>query len=117
MRSLLPAVLIFAVASPLLTACDRWALIVNSDGLIFISVINDGDRNGGFRVRARESDGTSRIMDVPPSGNLSLDNLSRGPIELTLLAPEGCSVSAPNPRTITTDTDDSVNVGFEVHCS
>jgi hypothetical protein len=56
-------------------------------------------------------------MDVPASGNVSLGNLAAGQLELTLLAPEGCRVTSPNPRTLMVNADESVNVGFEVHCS
>jgi hypothetical protein len=101
---------------PLLAACDRWALIVNSDGLLFIAVIDDGDGHGGFRVRAREVDGTSRTVNVPTSGKLTLDNFAAGQLELTLLPPKGCSVTAPNPRTLSVTAGEPVNVGFEVHC-
>jgi hypothetical protein len=117
MRFVLGAALMFFGVCPLLAACDYWALSVNGDGLLFIAVIDDGTGQGGFRVRARESDGTSRIMDVPPSGNLSLNSLGTGQIELTLLAPARCSVTAPNPRTLSVSAGNPVNVGFEVHCS
>jgi hypothetical protein len=116
MRLALGVALLFGGVCPLLSACDYWALSVNGDGLLFIAVIDDGNGRGGFRVRARESDGTSRIMDVPPSGNLSLGNFAAGQLELTLLPPQECSVTAPNPRTLSVRAGDTVNVGFEVHC-
>jgi hypothetical protein len=116
-RLILAAALTFTGAYPLLAACDQWALVVNGDGLLFVSIINNGDGHGGFRVRARESDGTTRIMDMPTSGSLSLGVFAAGPLELTLLPPQGCSVTAPNPRTLSVSAGDPLNVGFEVHCS
>jgi len=117
LRLVLGAALTFAGVCPLLAGCDRWALSVNGDGLLFIAVIDDGNGHGGFRIRARESDGTSRIMDVPPSGSVTLGHFAAGQVELTLLPPQGCNVSAPNPRTLSITAGNPVNVGFEVRCS
>lgn len=116
MRSLLSAVFIFAGVSPLLTACDQWALIVNSDGVLSITIVSDGDGRERFRVRALQSDGVSRIMDVPSSGTLTFDTFSAGKLELTLLAPAGCRVAQPNPRTLMVSADEPVGVAFDVHC-
>ena len=115
-RFLWGAALIVAVTCPLQTGCDRWALIVNGDGLLLIAVSDDGGGRGGFRVRAREAEGPSRIMDVPTSGTLTLGNFAEGPLELTLLTPAGCRVTPPNPRTVSVNAGEPVNVGFEVHC-
>jgi hypothetical protein len=98
------------------TACDQWALVINGDGLLLVTVVGDGNVQDRFRVRARQSDGTSQTMDVPASGNLALGSFPAGQLELTLLAPEGCSVAAPNPRTLIVNADEPVNVGFEVRC-
>jgi hypothetical protein len=115
--SLLRAALVVVCLSIPQTACDQWALVINGDGLLLVTIVGDGNGQDRFRVRARQSDGTSRTMDVPVSGNLTLGNFPAGQLELTLLAPEGCSVRSPNPRTLTVNGDESVNVGFEVHCS
>jgi hypothetical protein len=101
----------------LLSACDHWALFINSDGVLAITIVNGSAWPGGFRVRIRDVDGgTSRIVDVPPSADLSLDGLGAGELELTLLAPTGCRVAEPNPRMVTTDPDKAVRIAFEVHC-
>jgi hypothetical protein len=106
----------FASVSLLLTACDQWALLINSDGILSITVVSNGDASGRFRVRSRDSDGKSQIMDVPPSGKITLRAFEPGELELTLLAPEECRVAAPNPRTILTHADETMNVTFDVHC-
>ena len=107
----------FASVLLLLSGCDRWALFIDSDGVLAITIVNVGEWPGGFRVRIRDVDGgTSRIVDVPPSADLSLDGLGAGELELTLLAPTGCRVAEPNPRMVTTESDKAVNIAFEVHC-
>jgi hypothetical protein len=100
-----------------LTACDQWALLVNSDGILSVSIVSDGFQAGDrFRVRTREGDGTTRLLDVPDSGVITFRSGSAGPLELMLLAPERCRVSAPNPRTLTVAADQTVSAAFEVHC-
>jgi hypothetical protein len=100
-----------------LTACDQWALLVNSDGILSISIVSDGFQAGDrFRVRTREADGDTRLLDVPDSGVMTFRSGSTGPLELTLLAPGRCQVSAPNPRTLTVAADETVSVAFTVHC-
>jgi hypothetical protein len=115
-RSLLRAVFTFAAVSPLLTACDQWALLVNSDGVLSITIVSDGDGRGRFRLRALQSDGITRIMDVPSSGKLTFGAFSAGEVELTLLAPAGCQVADPNPRTLTVNAEEPVSVAFDVNC-
>ena len=117
MRSLLPAVFLFAAVSSLFTGCDQWALLVNSDGVLSITIVSDGDGRDRFRVRALQSDGVSRIMDVPSSGTLTFDTFSAGKLELTLLAPPGCRVAEPNPRTLMVSAHEPVSTAFDVHCS
>ena len=114
--SLLQAAFIFASVSPLLTACDQWALLVNTDGVLHIAIVSYGDAPGRFRVRARASDGRSWIMDVPPSGKLDLSAMEARELELTLLAPPACRVEPPNPQTINGNMNETVNVAFDVHC-
>jgi hypothetical protein len=111
-RSFLPAALILTA---LLSACDQWALFVNSDGVLSITIVSDGDGPGRFRVRASQG-GATRVLDVPASGQLSSSDFNAGEVELTLLPPAGCEVSGPNPRTLTVRADDAVNVAFDVHC-
>jgi hypothetical protein len=100
----------------LLTACDQWALFVNSDGVLSVSIFSDGSPpRDGFRVRVRQPDGTTRVLDLPPSGPLTVGGAA-GSTELTLLPPEGCRVSAPNPRTVSPGSDQTIGVVFDVHC-
>ena len=101
-----------------LAACDQWHLSINSDGLVFISVIGDeGDHRERFRVRTRDAGGTVRILDVPASGQLTVKAASDGPLELTLLAPEGCRVVGSNPRTLTVTAGQEVGLAFDVRCT
>lgn len=111
-----PAALALA-ALLLLTACDQWALFVNSDGVLSVSIFSDGSQpQDGFRVRLRQPDGTTRVLDLPASGPLTVGGAAGSTVELTLLAPEGCRVSAPNPRTVSRGSDQTVGVVFDVHC-
>ena len=101
-----------------LAACDQWHLSINSDGLVFVSVIGDGgDHRDRFRVRTRDAGGTNRILDVPPSGQLPLKAVSDGPLELTLLTPEDCWVLGSNPRTLTVAAGQEVGLAFDVRCT
>ena len=111
-----PPVTLALAALLLLTACDQWALFVNSDGVLSVSIFSDGSQpQDRFRLRVRQPDGTTRVLDVPASGPLTL-NGAAGSTELTLLSPEGCQVSAPNPRTVSPGSDQTVGVVFDVHC-
>jgi hypothetical protein len=117
-RSLLspPAALALA-ALLLLTACDQWALFVNSDGVLSVSIFSNGSQpQDPFRVRVRQADGTTRVLDLPASGPLRLSGPAGSTLELTLLSPEGCWVSAPNPRMVSPGSDQTVGVVFDVHC-
>jgi hypothetical protein len=100
-----------------LPACDQWHLSINSDGLVFISIIDDEDLPGDrFRVRIRSFDGTTQTLGVPASGELSLTQVADGSIELTLLAPEPCRVAGPNPRSVSVTTGNETRVSFDVRC-
>jgi hypothetical protein len=100
----------------LLAACDQWHLSINSDGLVFISVIGDGEPRGRFRLRTRDAGGTIRIMDVPASGQLTLTPVADGALQLTLLAPEGCQIAGPNPQTLSVSAGQESRVAFDVRC-
>jgi hypothetical protein len=105
------------VALLLLTACDQWALFVTSDGVLSISIFSDGFQpQERFRVRARQADGTIRVVDLPASGPLTLSGATGSTVELTLLSPEGCRVRAPNPRVVSVGSDQTVGVVFDVRC-
>ena len=100
-----------------LPACDQWHLSVNSDGLVFISVIGDGAEPAGrFRVRTRDAGGNIRMLDVPASGQLTLTAQTDGVLLLTLLTPEGCQVVGPNPRSLALSEGQETRVAFDVRC-
>ena len=112
-----PSATLALAALLLLTACDQWALFVNSDGVLSVSIFSDGSQpQDRFRVRVRQPDGTTRVLDVPASGPLTLSGTAGSTVELTLLSPEGCQVSAPNPRTVSPGSDQTVGVVFDVRC-
>jgi hypothetical protein len=112
-----PSVTLALAALLLLTACDQWALFVNSDGVLSVSIFSDGSQpQDRFRVRVRQPDGTTRVLDLPASGPLTLTGAAGSTLELTLLSPEGCQVSAPNPRAVSLGPDQTVGVVFDVHC-
>jgi len=115
MTSLFRAAFRFVSVSSLLGACDHWALLVNTDGVLHITIVSDGNAPRRFRVRAQDSDGGSWIMEVPPSGKLDLSAVAAGELELTLLAPPECRVEPPNPQTIN-GMNETINVAFDVHC-
>jgi hypothetical protein len=102
----------------LLTACDYWSLSINSQGLFLsISIVGDDDRgHGRYRMRTRDSEGATRVLELPQSGQLPLRGFAPGPIEVTLLPPATCQVSGPNPRTISVSAEESPSLNFEVHC-
>jgi hypothetical protein len=101
----------------LLSACDQWALFVNSDGVLSVAIFSDGSQpQDRFRVQVRQPGGITRILDLPASGPLTLSGATGNTVELTLFSPEGCQVSAPNPRTVSPGSDQTVGVVFDVHC-
>ena len=110
----LPAAL--ALTSLLLTGCDRWALSIGGDGLLFVGVVGDGGPAAGrFRIRARQAEAT-RLLDLPASGELSLGGLAPGEVELTLLLPPGCQVAGANPETLMVNPDQPSRAAFHVRC-
>jgi hypothetical protein len=93
-------------------------LSINKDGLVFVSVIGDhGGSRERFRLRTRDADGTTRIMEVPASEELTLQPTTDGPLELTLLTPEGCRVVGSNPRMLTVTAGQEVRSAFDVRCA
>jgi hypothetical protein len=113
LRSRLPAAL--ALGGLLLIGCDQWALSINGNGLLFIGVIGD-NHPGRFRVRARQAEGATRLLEVPASGQLNLSGLAAGAVELTLLLPPGCRVAGANPQTLMVSPDQAANATFDVRC-
>jgi hypothetical protein len=112
-----PPVTLALAALLLLTACDQWALLITRDGVLSVSIFSDASQpQDRFRLRVRQPDGTTRVLDVPASGPLTLNGTAGSTVELTLLSPEGCQVSAPNPRTVSPGSDQTVGVVFDVHC-
>jgi hypothetical protein len=102
---------------PLLGACDRWALIVNSDGLLSITIVSDGGRpDHRYRVRVRQAGGRTQVLELPESGQLSSNAMAAGMLELTLLPPPGCFVTSPNPRNLMVSEGEIIDVNFDVSC-
>jgi hypothetical protein len=109
-----PAALV--LSSLLLIGCDQWALSFGGNGLVFVGVIGDNQGlPGRYRVRIRQADAV-RVLEVPASGQLDLSDFDDGPVELTLLLPEGCRASSPNPRTLMVSGDQPVSASFHVRC-
>jgi hypothetical protein len=101
-----------------LVACDEWHLSVNSDGLVFISVTEDtGEPRHRFRIRTRRTNGTTQLLDVPTSGEVTLTSVADGSLELTLLTPDGCQVAGANPRTLAVAAGLDIRTGFAVRCA
>jgi hypothetical protein len=100
-----------------LATCDQWHLSINSDGLVFVSVIGDnGEPRQRFRLRSRDAGGTIRVLDVPASGQLTLTPVADGVLQLTLLAPKDCQVAEPNPQMLTVSAGQEARVAFDVGC-
>jgi hypothetical protein len=100
-----------------LAACDQWHLSINSDGLVFISVVTDhGGTQGRFRIRTRDAGEAIRIVEVPATGQLTLTPVADGVLQLTLLAPDGCRVAGPNPQTLIVAAGQESRVAFDVRC-
>jgi hypothetical protein len=98
-------------------SCEQWFLAVNSDGLLFVSVVVvDDGRRDPFSLRIRDANGLVRMREVPPSGRVTLSALADGPLELTLVTPEGCQVDGANPRTVTVASGEPVRANFKVAC-
>ena len=101
-----------------LAGCEEWHLSINRDGLVLVSVIGDGaDGGGGYRLRTRDADGITRILEVPASGQLTLTPVADGELEVALLASESCRVSGRNPQTVTVSGGEDVRLAFDVRCS
>jgi hypothetical protein len=117
LRTLLCTAALIAVLPPM-TACDAWYLAVNTDGLIFVSVVGvSGEARHRFRVRTRDARGATRTIDLPPSRELTLTPRVDGAFELNLLAPPGCRVEGANPRTVTVAAGRENRLVFDVRCS
>jgi hypothetical protein len=100
-----------------LTACEEWHLSINRDGLVLISVIGDHGGRERFRLRTRDSGGTTRTLDVPASGHVTLTPVTSGELQVVLLVPEDCEVSGPNPQLLTVPAGREVRLAFDVRCS
>jgi hypothetical protein len=57
-----------------------------------------------------------QVLDMPSSGGLTLSSVAAGTLELTLLAPAGCTVAGPNPRLLNVAADETVRATFDVRC-
>ena len=102
----------------LVAACEEWHLSVNSNGLVFISVVGDaGEPRHRFRLRTRDTGGAVQILDVPAAGHLTFTPVVDGPLEVTLLPPDGCRVTGDNPRTLAVTAAQELRLAFDVRCS
>lgn len=102
----------------LLAACEEWHLSVNSNGLVFISVVGDaGEPPHRFRLRTRDAGGAVRILELPVSGHLTVTPVLNGALEITLLPPDGCRVTGENPRTLSVTAAQELRLAFDVRCS
>jgi len=99
-----------------LGACEAWHLSINSDGLVFVSIVSDGEPRHRFRLRTRDPAGAVRVVDVPESGQVTLSGVGDGALELTLLPPDLCRVSGPNPQTVTVTSERELRLTFDATC-
>ncbi len=97
--------------------CDEWHLSVNRNGLVLISVVGDaGEPRHRFRLRTRDAAGGVQLLDVPESGHLTFTPVADGPLEVTLLPPDGCRVAGDNPRVLSVTADEKLRLAFDVRC-
>jgi hypothetical protein len=110
--------LTLALSAALLAGCDAWALSIGSDGLVFVSIVDDGGHRprGGYRIRVRADGGSPYETALPADGRLRLEPAPRGPVELTLLPPEGCSVIGPVTRIVAPTADGTARASFRLAC-
>ena len=101
----------------LIAACEEWHLSVNNNGLVLISVAGDAaEPPHRFRLRTRDAGDAVQIVDVPASGHLTFTPVLDGPLEITLLPPDGCRVTGPNPRTLSVTPAQELRLAFNVRC-
>ena len=116
LRTAIRTAALMAVLLPL-AACEAWHLSINSDGLVFVSVVGvTGEPRHHFRVRTRDASGATRTIDLPPSRELTLSPRMDGAFELNLIAPAGCQVEGANPRTVVVATGRESRLVFDVRC-
>ena len=99
-----------------LGACEAWHLSINSDGLVFVSIIGDAEPHDRFRLRTSDGGGAVRTFAMPKAGPLEFSPVSGGALELTLLPPDGCQVSGLNPRSFIVASGQELRLAFDVTC-
>ena len=102
-----------------LGGCDVVALSFDgSSGLVVVVVSDDG---GGpsrrYRVRARQEGHAERTVEIVPGRELRLPVTGSERVELTLLLPDGCGATTPNPQTVAPDRDATVRASFGAECT
>ena len=101
----------------LVAACEEWHLSVNSNGLVFISVVQEaGEPPHRFRLRTRDAAGAVQILEVPASGHLTFTPVVDGPLEITLLPPNGCRVTGALTQTLRVTAAQEFRLAFDVRC-
>ena len=105
-------VLLLAVA-----ACDYWALSINSDGLIHVTVLGgDGYRpRDGYRIRVIRGPGETSVVNLPESGVLQVDAPPGAQVTLALMPPAGC-IAAASEQSVRVGAGSTATARFELAC-
>jgi hypothetical protein len=85
-----------------------------SSGLVVVVISDDGSRR--YRVRARQEGHADRTVDVVPGRELRLPVTGTEPVELTLLLPDGCRATTPNPQVVAPAGAAHVHATFSAEC-
>jgi hypothetical protein len=106
------------LSAVLLAGCDAWALSIGGDGLVFVGIVVDDGRRprDGYRIRVRADGRVPYETTLPADGRLRLAPAPDGPVELTLLPPEGCRVIGPGTRVVTPAADGTARASFRLAC-
>ena len=88
-----------------------------SSGLVVVVISDDGSGpSRRYRVRARQDGHADRTVDVVPGRELRLPVTGTEPVELTLLLPDGCRATTPNPQVVAPAGAAHVHATFSAEC-